>query len=148
MCLILVATAIEAASLLNQLTPLVLLGGGRSTGALASSQLQALATVSADVSTAGYDVYTVFYGLDLLILSYLILKSAFLPRAVGILVAVDGLAYLIYAFTGLLSPGAAHHLVPWIQIPAPVGEGSLSLWLIVAGINVARWQQHTTHPAT
>src|SRR5215212_11706134 len=63
---ILVATAIEAAGLLNQFTPLVLLGNGGNTGALPPAQLQALVSLSGDLSGVHYTLYTVFFGLDIL----------------------------------------------------------------------------------
>lgn len=49
----------------------------------------------------------------------------------------DGVAYLVYSFTDLLAPGFAAHLVPWIQLPAPIAEGAFSLWLLVFGVNTA-----------
>jgi hypothetical protein len=140
-CFILVATATEAAGLLHQFTPLVLLGDGPYAGALPPSQLQALASLPGDLAPVDHTVHTVFFGLDILILAYLVLRSGFLPRAIGVLLAVDGLAYLCYSFTDILAPGAAAHLVPWIQLPALVGEGALCLWLLVAGINLDRWKQ-------
>ena len=95
---ILVATAIEAAGLLNQFTPLVLLGSEPYTSALPAAQLQALAYMPWDLSSFHYTIYTVFFGFDIICLAYLVLKSTFLPRAIGVLLAIDGLAYLIYSF--------------------------------------------------
>jgi hypothetical protein len=54
--------------------------------------------------------------------------------------AIDGLAYLLYSFAAMLAPGFASQLVPWIQLPALFGEGSLCLWLLVKGVNVERWK--------
>jgi hypothetical protein len=76
-CFILVATAIEAAGLLNQFTPLVLLGNGPYTSALSSSQLQALASLPGDLASIDYTIHTVFFGLDILIFAYLVLRSTF-----------------------------------------------------------------------
>jgi hypothetical protein len=84
-------------------------------------------------------VYTVFFGFDILCLAYLVLRSRFLPRIIGVLLAVDGAAYLLYSFSDVLAPGFATHLVPWVQLPAPIAEGGLSLWLLVLGVNVERW---------
>jgi uncharacterized protein DUF4386 len=70
-----------------------------------------------------------------------VLRSAFLPRTIGVLLAIDGLAYLCYSFTDILAPQAAAHIVPWIQLPALIGEGSLCLWLLAVGINVDRWKE-------
>jgi hypothetical protein len=138
---ILVATAIEAAGLLNQFTPLVLLGDGPYAGALSPSQFQALASLPGDLASSDYTLHTVFFGLDILVFAFLVLRSAFLPRTIGVLLAIDGLAYLCYSFTDILAPGAAAQLVPWIQLPALIGEGALCLWLLVVGIDQDRWTQ-------
>jgi Domain of unknown function (DUF4386) len=136
---VLVATAVEAAGLVTQFAPLALLGSGRYAASLPEPQLQALASLPGALSDGSYDVYTAYYGLDILCLAYLVLRSGFLPRALGVLLAVDGVAYLVYSFADVLSPGSAAHLVPWIQLPAPLAEGGLSLWLLVVGVDVERW---------
>jgi len=138
---ILVATAIEAAGLFNEFAPLVLLGSASYTSALTTAQLQALAYMPGALSQINYTIYTVFYGFDIIILGYLVLRSTFLPRAIGVLLAIDGLAYLFYGFADLLAPPFAAHLIPWIQAPALFGEGSLCLWLLIAGVNVRRWNE-------
>src|SRR5919202_585399 len=111
---ILVATAIEAAGLLNQSAPLALLGSGPYASALPAVQLQALAYMSVDLSGIGYSIHTVFFGFDILCMVYLVLRSRFVPRAIGVLLAVDGVAYLVYSFANLVAPGFAAQLVPWI----------------------------------
>lgn len=87
-----------------------------------------------------YDVYTAFFAFDVGILGYLTFSSGFLPRLIGVLLAVDGASYLIYAFVDISSPGLAAHLVPWSQLPILAGEGSLCLWLLIAGVKVPRPQ--------
>lgn len=146
-CFVLVATAIEAAGLLGQFAPLVLLGGKSYAGAVPAAQLQALAHLPGDLAPVNYSIYGAFYGLDILCVAYLVLKSTFLPRFIAILLAIDGLAYLVYGFTDMLGPGVASHLNPWISLPAPLGEGSLCLWLLVAGVNVKRWQAQASAAA-
>ena len=143
---ILVGTAIEAAGLLDQFTPLVLLGGEPYASALPAAQLQALAQLSVDLSSIDYTLHTVFFGADIICFAYLILRSAFLPQTIGILLAIDGLTYLAYSFTALLAPGFAAQLDPWIRLPALLGEGSLCLWLIVVGIDVERWKKWAGTP--
>jgi hypothetical protein len=139
----LVATSIEAAGLFNQFTPLVL-DGKSYAGALPAAQLQALAHLPGDLSPVNYSIYGAFYGFDIICVAYLVIKSTFLPRFIGVLLAIDGLAYLVYGFTYMLAPGVAAHLNPWIALPAPVGEGSLCLWLLVAGVNVRRWKERAS----
>jgi hypothetical protein len=135
---ILVATAIEAAGLLNEFAPLVLLGGGAGTGAGTGAQLEESVFLYTQLSQVHYTLYTVFFGLDILCLAYLVFRSRWMPRAIAVLLAVDGVAYLVYSFTALLAPGWAPHLTPWIQLPAPLAEGAFSLWLLTVGLNTAR----------
>jgi hypothetical protein len=138
---ILVATAIEAAGLLHQFAPLVFLGGP-SASAPTSQLQQALAYAPGGaLSGVDYSIHTVFFGIDIIIFAYLVLESRFLPGVIGVLLAVDGVAYLLYSFADFLAPGFAAQLVPWIQLPALLGEGSLCLWLLVVGVNVERWKE-------
>ncbi len=85
-----------------------------------------------------------FYSFDLLATAYLILRSTFLPRAVGALLVSAGLAYLANSFATFLSPGFSASLVPYILLPGLVGEGALTLWLLVKGLNVQRWKEQAT----
>jgi uncharacterized protein DUF4386 len=139
-CFILVATAVEIAGILNQFTPLLLLTNGSDSDGIPAAQLQALAHLPGDLSPIDYSIYTVFYGCDIAIFSYLVLKSTFLPRALGLLLAIDGATYLADGFTNLLAPGVAAHLSPWTELPALFGEGSLTVWLLVVGLDVERWK--------
>jgi hypothetical protein len=77
-------------------------------------------------------------------MAYLVHRSTFLPRAISVLLAIDGAAYLVYSFADFLAPGLAGSLVPWIQFPALLGEGSLCLWLLVVGVDVERWKQQAS----
>ncbi|HET7250130.1 MAG TPA: DUF4386 domain-containing protein [Gemmatimonadales bacterium] len=77
----------------------------------------------------------VFFGVYCLLLGYLVFRSGFLPRMVGVLLTIAGLGWLTY-----LSPPFAHAIAPWNMIPGIVGEGALTLWLLVFGVNVAKWR--------
>ncbi len=145
---VLVATAIEAASIITQFAPLVLLNSASYAHALPTQQLQALASLPGELSDGAYNIYTVFFGLDILCLAYLVFQSGFLPRALGVLLAIDAVAYLVYAFADVLTPKNADNLVPWIQLPAPLAEGSLALWLLLVGLNTAKWTRRATAAVT
>lgn len=113
----LVATAIEAAGIAAQ-----------------------QASMSLDTTQAFYDVSTAFFGGYALALGYLVVRSTFLPQVIGWLMLLDGAAYLVNSFASVIAPGFAAHLVPLIQLPILLGEGSLCLWLLIAGVNEARWK--------
>ncbi len=76
----------------------------------------------------------VFFGLYCLLIGYLILRSTFLPRLLGVLMALGGLGWLTY-----LSPSLSSRLVPYNMAPGILGEASLTLWLLLAGVNAKRW---------
>ncbi|HLZ59695.1 MAG TPA: DUF4386 domain-containing protein [Ktedonosporobacter sp.] len=140
----LVATSVEATSLLLQVVPLVLLGSGPYASALPAAQLQALAYLPGDLSKIDYSIYGILYGVDWIIVAYLVFRSTFLPRTIGVLLAIDGIAYLVYGFADLLAPGFAAYLVPWIQSPSLLSEGSFYLWLLIVGVNVERWKERAS----
>jgi hypothetical protein len=135
---------VEVASLPSQFAPLILLGSRHHTGAIPPAQPHALAYLPGDLSTIDYSIYVVFYGVDFICVGYLVLKSTFLPRAIGVLLAIDALAYLTDGFATMLAPGFAARLVPWIGLPTIIAEGSLYLWLLVAGVNAERWKEQAS----
>ena len=139
----LVGTAIEGANLSNQFAPLTLLDGHYS-GALTTAQLQALAYGAIDLQGVSYDVNTVFFAFYGLTIGYLVFRSTFIPRVIGVLLAFGALCYLTYSFASLLAPGFASHLVPYIQVPSLVGEGSFCLWLLLVGVNLPRWREQSS----
>jgi len=134
-CFLLVGTAIEGAYLLNQFTPLILLQGGASVSELTAAQLQAQISTPLALLAIGYSLAQVFYVGYLLLTGYLIVRSTFLPRILGVLLAFGGVCYLFYSFAAFLSPEFAAHLVPYIQAPSGIGELALCLWLLVVGVN-------------
>jgi Domain of unknown function (DUF4386) len=77
-----------------------------------------------------------FFGPYCLLIGYLIFKSTFLPRILGVFMALAGLGWLAF-----LSPALAHHLSFYIQGLGILAEASLMLWLITKGVNVQRWKQ-------
>ncbi|HKF36447.1 MAG TPA: DUF4386 domain-containing protein, partial [Ktedonobacteraceae bacterium] len=136
----LVGTAIEGANLLNQFAPLMLLGGGHYLSVFTTEQLQALAYLPLDSQAISYNIQQVIYAGYLLAAGYLVFRSTFIPRVIGVLLAIGDLCYLTYSFADFLAPGFAAHLVPYIQLPSGVAELSLCLWLLVMGVNVSRWE--------
>jgi Domain of unknown function (DUF4386) len=76
-----------------------------------------------------------FFGPYCILIGYLILKSTFLPRVLGVLMVLAGLGWLIF-----LTP-MAKPLTTYLDILGIVAEGALCLWLVVMGVNVPRWKE-------
>lgn len=77
----------------------------------------------------------VFFGWYCLLIGYLIVRSTFLPRILGGLMALGGLGWLTF-----LSPALAERLSPYNLAPGIIGEGVLALWLVAVGVNAQRWR--------
>jgi hypothetical protein len=85
----------------------------------------------------GYGVALIPFGLHCLLTGYLIVRASFLPRVLGILMALAGLGYLMF----LWPPLGDRLFFPYIVVPGVVGEGSLTLWLLLMGVNNVRWRE-------
>jgi hypothetical protein len=136
---ILVGCAIQALTSLLYLAPLIILQGGSSLSAFAPEQLQALALVFLRLNDYAFQIYLVFFGAWCLLIGYLIFRSTFLPRILGVLLAISGLGWVTYLY-----PPLAHRVYPFIAAASAVGEIPLELWLIVMGVNVQRWKEHAS----
>src|SRR5262249_42848677 len=88
----------------------------------------------------GFGIGLIFFGFVCLIEGYLIYKSRFLPRFLGVLMPIAGVCYLVNSFALLLSPTLANRLFPAILLPALLAELSLALWLLVKGVDVPEWK--------
>lgn len=140
----LTGTAIETVALLSRFTPLIILNNGDSLSAFKPEQLQGAAYASLQLYEFGFTTALVFFGFYCLSLGYLVFKSAFLPRIIGVLLAIGGLAYLTGNFANFLSPAFAGHLFPYYLIFPGLGEGSLILWLLAMGVNDQRWMEQAS----
>src|SRR5713101_6827797 len=132
----LVGCAILAFASLFRIAPLVVLGGGQYLSVFKVEQLRALAFLFLKLYGQAVNICFVFFGVYCLQIGYLIFRSAFLPRILGVLMAFAGLGWLTF-----LSPPLANYLSPYIFAPGILGEGSLTLWLLVIGINEQQWKE-------
>jgi Domain of unknown function (DUF4386) len=134
--------AIYGSAKLFEIAALVALD--RSSGGLKAfepQQLDALAYISLRVHSLGYGVALLFFGFCCLLFGYLIYKSGYLPRTIGVLLVIAGIGYVVFSLAQMVAPAfAARVLFPWIMLPAFFGELGLCLWLIVKGVNVAKWE--------
>jgi hypothetical protein len=93
----------------------------------------------------GYNIALVFFGLHCLLIGYLTFKSAFLPRVLGVLLAIAGLSYLVNSFASFVAPALADVCVYYFIASWLLAEGSLTLWLLIIGVNVQQWQEQASH---
>lgn len=120
------ANAIEIVSLLADFMPLILFQEGHNLGALTAEQLNAAAYLSVQVFEHGFAISLVFFGFDCLTMAYLIVGSRFLPRTIGVLLAIEGFGYLMNSFALFLAPALQTRILPYFTVTA-IAEVALCL---------------------
>ncbi len=131
--------AVFAINMLNRLNALQLINGDHS---------QMMRYLSAHDS--GVNIAFVFFGIHIAVLGYLVLKSDYLPRVLGVLLMVASVGYFIDSFASILSPAYASNetmFIIFIAVPAVISELSLTLWLLFKGVNVERWRERALESA-
>ena len=139
---ILVGCAVQAVTAVLYVAPFLVLQGGSALGAFAPSQLQGLAYLFFRLNGQANNTYLVFFGLWCVLIGYLIFKSTFMPRILGVLLMISGLGWMMY-----LSPRFANHIFVYIAVASALGEIPLQLWLIVMGVNSERWKEQAARNA-
>jgi hypothetical protein len=132
----LVGCAILAFASLFRLALLVVLGGGQYLSVFSVEQLRALGSLSLELYGHSVNICFVFFGVYCLLIGYLIFRSTFLPRILGVPMAFAGLGWLTFLF-----PPLADYLSPYNLVLGFVAELALMLWLLVMGVNVQRWEE-------
>jgi len=126
--------------LLVAYVPLKLAIAGSALAAFSPEQLHAFAHFSTQLQQAGLLLSWVFYGLDELAGGFLIFRSGFLPRLLGVLLGISGLCYLTNGFLSFLAPSLDARLYSYLSFACLPGEALSSLWMATVGLNVAKWK--------
>ncbi|HET8887918.1 MAG TPA: DUF4386 domain-containing protein [Candidatus Angelobacter sp.] len=129
---------IKTFSRLFFIAPLFILGGAHYLSVFSAEQLQALALLFLKVNDRGAGIALVFFGFYAILTGYLIIKSTFLPRILGVLSVLGGFGWLTFLY-----PPLGGRLFPFIAMFAVLGAAALIFWLLVKGVNEQRWQEKT-----
>src|SRR5437016_10184748 len=130
---------IKTLSRLFFIAPLFILGGAHYLSVFSAEQLQALALLFFEVNDHGAAIALVFFGFYALLTGYLIIKSTFLPRILGMVSVLAGLGWLSF-----LHPPLGYRPVPYLAAVGILGAASLILWLLVFGVNEQRWKEQAS----
>jgi hypothetical protein len=138
-CCSLVGSAIEGAGLLTHFAPLTLLLRGPTLG-VDPGLLQAQAYMSLSLQSVGFSVALTFFGCTCIARGWLLFRSGFFPRFIGVFLAIEGVCYLINSFGNFLAPAYAARIFD-VLLVAGLAEVLLCLWLLVRGVNVVKWHE-------
>lgn len=136
--------AIGGGAWVSQITPSVLLHGDQYLSAFTTNQLQAMSMVALKLQLQVFFMAMVFFGIQCILIGYLVARSTFLPRVLGILLGLGGTSYVVASFANFLIPSFGARLIPLIMPVALLGEGALTLWLLVKGVNIQRWKDQAS----
>ncbi len=138
---VLVGVPISMLNRLNKFAALLLLNGADYLTVFTTEQLQSLALTFLRLHSRGGDIAFIFWGLWLFPLGYLVFKSGFLPRILGVLLIISGFGYLVGSFSIFLGYEVS------IGLYTALGEVLFILWLLIKGVNAEQWEKRALESA-
>ena len=133
--MVLVSAAVGFMNVLNNIAALTLFRGVDFLAVLDKPQRDALAVLFIRLHGQGNVINEIFWGLWLLPFGVLVMKSRFLPRILGVWLIINGFAYVVLSFIGLLLP-QYYDVAFRDAFPVLLGELAIMLWLVIKGAKV------------
>jgi len=141
----LVMTVIQGVNVLNHFLALLFVGGAGYLTVFEAGQLQALVLLFLNAHQSVILIWGLAFGLHLSVLGYLIYKSRYIPKFVGVLLVAASFCYFIQSFGNILFPNneATFAMVGFLSIV----EIALPLWLLIKGVNAEQWKKRVLESA-
>ena len=125
--------AVQCINMLNLFSVVLLLSGADYLKVFQMDQLQSLAMFFLYLYKNGFMIAQFFYAAWLFPLGYLVFKSGYLPKILGIILMIECIAWLMYPFQFFLFP--AYEVISYLSFAVGfIGEFSLALWLLIKGV--------------
>ena len=126
---------IDLVAIANQLDILSLLDGAKQHEAYTPDQIPARVTSFLDAYRNRILISEVFWGLWLLPFGYLVFRSGFLPKVLGLVLMLGCLGYMVTFVVQIMFPSV--DLPGWVSLPAALGEIGIALWLLIVGVRAS-----------
>jgi hypothetical protein len=133
----LIQTAVLVANKLNLLAALFFLGDAEYLKSFNPEQLHTLSYLSIKLHDFGFGIGLIFFGFVCLIEGYILFKSNYFPKTIGVLMSIAGICYLANSFALIIAPQLSSIA---LLLPCLIAELSFSLWLIFKGVNLPMWK--------
>jgi hypothetical protein len=131
----LMATATFAFAELFYFAPQLILGRAYLNN-FTTDQVNSLALLSLKFYGYAGMIFTAYYGMAWIVRSYLIFRSSYLPKFLGVLMAIGGIGFVVRNFLLILAPAYASDVLLMLMFP---GGLIMTVWLLVKGVNVQKW---------
>lgn len=138
--------AVQAVNLFTAVPALLLLGGASYLTAFEPEQLNALVLLFLDANAFVIIIWGLIFGFHLLLLGYLVYRSGFLPRILGILLLIGAVGYLAQSYGHILAPQYDDALATVVIVLSIPGELAFTIWLLWRGVDAERWAQRALEP--
>lgn len=131
--------AVAGAMMIHSLATLSFLGDANYLAAFETDQLQALARTSLRLGALGNSIGLVFFAFYCLSLGFLVLASRFLPKILGVVLVIAGMAWAVGSIGAFLAPSIA--LLSYLIPVSGLCELGFALWILVMGVNAEKWRE-------
>lgn len=138
----------SAATAIVHLAPLVLLKGSASLAEAEGALVQSQAMMWVRLEGIGSGICLGLFGMYCLLLGTLVVRSRFLPRFVGLLLMLSGVAWLTGSLTGIIAPFLSASVGGVTMPVAILGEAVFTVWLLLFGVNVRAWEARAAKGAS
>jgi hypothetical protein len=138
----LIGCTIKTLSRLFYISPLLVLGDSNYLSVFNAGQLQALALLLLNVNDQAAGIALPFFGISTFLNGYLVFRSTFLPRILGVLSMLGGLGWLTFVY-----PPLGNQLSLYVLLVALVGSLAQIGWLLARGVNVEQWNKRAIEAA-
>lgn len=132
--------AIKTVARIFFIAPLLVLSRPQDLAGMSQPQLQSLSYVLLEVNDRGAEIALVFFGFHALLNGYLVLRSTFLPRFLGVLGMLGSVGWLTFLY-----PPLGHRVFFIVVLIALIGSLAMILWLLIKGVDAQRWKERATH---
>ncbi|MDX6385505.1 MAG: hypothetical protein QOK48_3078 [Blastocatellia bacterium] len=132
----LMATATFAFAELFYFAPQLMLGRSY-LNSFTPEQVNSLALLSLKFYGFAGMVFTAYYGMAWIVRSYLMFRSGYLPRFLGVLMAIGGIGFVVRNFLLILAPAYASDVLLMLMFP---GGLIMGVWLLVKGVDLPKWK--------
>ncbi len=137
------AATIQTVYIIQLIEVLFPIGSSAYLQAFTTEQLGAMISLAMKSHVFGFGIALLMFGPYFLITGYLIYKSNYLPKFIGVLYTISGIGYLVNSFTLILAPQFAGIVFMIIALPVFVGEMTLAIRLLIKGVNEVEWRKYS-----